>query len=121
MESTGFNQDDTISSSKGKDLKLIDLGSNILSIESDVNIRIGKRWTSIDRLSIIWKSDLSINHIYMNTKIENTKKTTKKPRQKTVGISFICGYKCVSACGVCVWVRMRVYVIVSIFVFIPSS
>ena len=43
-------------------LKLEDLftyhGSNISSTESDVNIRIGKALTVIDRLLIIWKSDL---------------------------------------------------------------
>ena len=31
------------------------LGSNISSTESDVNIRLGKLWTTIYRLSIIWK------------------------------------------------------------------
>ena len=39
-------------------------------------------------------------------KIENT----KKYRQKNVGISFVCGCKCVSVCGC---VRMRVCVIVT--------
>ena len=43
-------------------LKLVDqfiyLGSNISSNEGDVNICIGKAWTTIDRLSTIWKSDL---------------------------------------------------------------
>ena len=32
------------------------LRHNISSTESDINI--GKAWTAIDRLSIIWKSDL---------------------------------------------------------------
>ena len=58
-----FKQDGDISTLDGKPLKLVDqftyLGSNISSTESDVNIRIGKAWTAIDRLSIIWKSDLS--------------------------------------------------------------
>ena len=57
-----FNQNWVISF-RGKPLKLVDqfihLGSNILSSESDVNICIGKTWTSIDRLLTIWKSDLS--------------------------------------------------------------
>ena len=39
-------------------------------------------------------------------KIENT----KKYRQKTIGISFVCGRKCMSVCGC---VRIRVYVIVT--------
>ena len=35
------------------------LGSCISSTESDVNICLVKVWTASDRLSIIWKSDLS--------------------------------------------------------------
>ena len=46
----------------GNLLKLVGLftylNSNILSTESDVNIHIMKAWTAIDRLLIIWKSDL---------------------------------------------------------------
>ena len=46
----------------GKPLRLLDqfpyLGNNISSTESNVNIYIGKARTVIDRLSIIWKSDL---------------------------------------------------------------
>ena len=34
------------------------LGSNILSSESDVNIRVGKAWNAIDRLSTTWNSHL---------------------------------------------------------------
>ena len=44
-------------------LKSIDhfsyLGNNILSTESDAKLYLEKAWTAIDRLSIIWKSDLS--------------------------------------------------------------
>ena len=44
-------------------LKLADnftcLGSSVSFTESNVNIRLSKMWTAIDRLSIIWKSDLS--------------------------------------------------------------
>ena len=44
-------------------LKLVNhftyLGNNISSTESDVNKCIGKAWTAIDRLLIIWKSNLS--------------------------------------------------------------
>ena len=44
-------------------LKLLDqfiyLGSNISSTESNVNRCIGKPWIAIDRLSIIWKSNLA--------------------------------------------------------------
>ena len=52
-----------ISTLNGGLLKLIDkfiyLGSSISSTESDVNIRLAKTWTAIDRLLIIWKSNLS--------------------------------------------------------------
>ena len=49
-----------LSPPRDKPLKLVDqftyLGSNISSTESDVNLRIPKAWTAIDRLSITWKS-----------------------------------------------------------------
>ena len=52
-----------ISSLSGKPLQLIDhfiyLSRNISSTESNVNICLAKAWMAIDRLSIIWKSDLS--------------------------------------------------------------
>ena len=57
-----FNQDDTISSLNGKPLKLlnqsIQLGSNISSAESDVDLCVGKTWIAIDRLSAISKFDI---------------------------------------------------------------
>ena len=44
-------------------LKLIDkfsnLGSSVLSTEKDIDTRLTKVWTVIDKLSIIWKSDLT--------------------------------------------------------------
>ena len=59
-----FIQEEVIFTFRGKPLKLEDQftysGYNILSSECDVNIRIGKVWIAIDRLSIIWKSDLSL-------------------------------------------------------------
>ena len=43
-------------------LKLVDkftyLGSSVSSTEKDIDTRLTKAWTAIDRLSIIWKSDL---------------------------------------------------------------
>ena len=52
-----------ISTQSGEPLKLVDkftyLGSSISSTESDVDIRLVKAWNAIDRLSVIWKSDLS--------------------------------------------------------------
>ena len=35
------------------------LGSSVSSTEKDINTRLTKAWTAIDRLSIIWKSDLT--------------------------------------------------------------
>ena len=47
----------------GTSLKLVDkftyLGSKVSSTEKDINTRLTKAWTAIDRLSIIWKSDLT--------------------------------------------------------------
>ena len=34
-------------------------GSSILSTENDFNMRRAKTWNAIDRLSVIWESDLS--------------------------------------------------------------
>ena len=35
------------------------LGSNVSSTEKDIDTRLTKAWTAINRLSIIWKSDLT--------------------------------------------------------------
>ena len=47
----------------GASLKLVDkstyLGSSVSSTEKDIDTRLTKAWTTIDRLSIIWKSDLT--------------------------------------------------------------
>ena len=60
-----FNQNQTrdISTLTGGFLKIVDkftyLGSNVLSTENDINTPLGKAWFAIDRLSVIWKSNLS--------------------------------------------------------------
>ena len=58
-----FNQKGDISTLKNGHLKLVDkftyLGSNVSSTENDINTRLAKAWTAIDRLSVIWKSDLT--------------------------------------------------------------
>ena len=58
-----YNQTDDISTLDGTSLKLVDkftyIGSSISSTEKDINTRLTKAWTAIDRLSIIWKSDLT--------------------------------------------------------------
>ena len=58
-----FNQTGDISTLNGSSLKLVDnftyLGSSVSSTETDINMRLTKAWTAIDRLSVIWKSDLT--------------------------------------------------------------
>ena len=58
-----FNQTGDISTLNGSTLKLVDkftyLGSSVSSTETDINMRLAKAWTAIDRLSVIWKSDLT--------------------------------------------------------------
>ena len=58
-----FNQTGDISTLNGSSLKLVDkftyLGSSVSSTEKDINTWLVKAWTAIDRLSVIWKSDLT--------------------------------------------------------------
>ena len=58
-----FNQRGDISTLNGGPLKLgykfTYLGSSISSTENNINMRLAKAWTAIDRLSVIWKSDLT--------------------------------------------------------------
>ena len=58
-----YNQTGNITTLDGASLKLVDkftyLGSSISSTEKDIDTRLTKAWTAIDRLSIIWKSDLT--------------------------------------------------------------
>ena len=58
-----YNQTSDISTLDGTTLKLVDkftyLGSSVSSTEKDIDTRLTKTWTAIDRLSIIWKSDLT--------------------------------------------------------------
>ena len=58
-----FNQKGDITTLDGTSLKLIDkftyLGSSVSSTEKDIDSRLTKAWTDIDRLSIIWKSNLT--------------------------------------------------------------
>ena len=63
MEYMGFNQKGDISTLHGGSLKFVDkftyLESSVSFAENDITTRQEKTWTAIDRLSIIWKSDLS--------------------------------------------------------------
>ena len=58
-----FNQTDDISTLNGGSLKLVDqftyLGSTVSSTETDIDTRLAKAWVATDRLSVIWKSDLT--------------------------------------------------------------
>ena len=58
-----FNQIDNIFTLNGSSLKLVDkftyLESSVLSTKNDINTQLVKAWTVINRLSVIWKSDLS--------------------------------------------------------------
>ena len=61
MEYMCYDQTRDISTLDGTPLKLVDkftyLGSSIASTEKDIDMRLMKAWTAINRLSIIWKSD----------------------------------------------------------------
>ena len=58
-----FNQIGDISTLNDSPLKLVDkftnLGNSVLSTETDIKTRLAKAWAAIDRLSVIWKSDLT--------------------------------------------------------------
>ena len=58
-----YNQTGDITTLYGTHLKLVDkftyLGSSVSSTEKDIDMRLTKAWAAIDRLSIIWKSDLT--------------------------------------------------------------
>ena len=58
-----FNQAGNISTQDGTSLKLVDkftyLGSSVSSTEKDIDTRLTKTWIVIDKLSVIWKLDLT--------------------------------------------------------------
>ena len=58
-----FNQTGDIPSRNGNSLKLVDkfsfLGNSVSSIETDINTRLAKAFTAINRLSVVWNSDLT--------------------------------------------------------------
>ena len=57
------NQTGDISALNSSALKLIDkftyLGSSVSSTETDIDKQLAKAWTAIDKLSVIWMSDLT--------------------------------------------------------------
>ena len=58
-----FHQKGDISTLDGTSLKLVDkftyVGSSVSSTDKDIDTRLTKAWTAIDKLSIIWKSNLT--------------------------------------------------------------
>ena len=58
-----FNQAGDISTLEGTSLKLVDkftlLGSSVSLTEKDIDTRLTKVWTAINKLSIIWKSNMT--------------------------------------------------------------
>ena len=62
-EYTCYNQTGDISTLDGTPLKLVDkftyLRSSVSSTEKDIDTRLTKAWTAINRLLTIWKSDLT--------------------------------------------------------------
>ena len=58
-----FNQTGDISTREKTGRQLVDkfthLGSSVSSTKKDIDMRLRKAWTAIDKLSIIWKSDLT--------------------------------------------------------------
>ena len=57
------NQTGDISTLGGSSLKLVDkfiyLGRSVSSTEANIDAQLTKAWTAIDKLSVIWKSDLT--------------------------------------------------------------
>ena len=58
-----FNQRGDISTLNCCSLKLVDKftyrRNSVSSTETDINMRLAKAWTAIDKLSVLWKSDLT--------------------------------------------------------------
>ena len=58
-----FNQTGDVSTLGGSSLKLVDkfiyLGSSVSSTEKDIDTQLPTSWTATDRLSVIWKSELT--------------------------------------------------------------
>ena len=58
-----FNHIGNISTRGDSSLKLVDkftyLGSSVSSTKKDIDTRLTKAWTAIDKVSVIWKSDLT--------------------------------------------------------------
>ena len=91
-----LNQKGDISTLDGTSLKLVDkftyIGSSVSSTEKDIDTRLTKAWAAIDRLSIIWKSNLTdkMKHSFFQAAVVSillygcTTWTLTKPLEKKV-------------------------------------
>ena len=70
-----FNQTGDISTLNGSSLKRVDkftyLGSSVSSTETDIDTQLAKAWTAINRLLVIWKSDMTekMKHSFFQTAV----------------------------------------------------
>ena len=70
-----FNQTGDICTLNGSSLKLVDkftyLGRSVSSTEKDINTWLTKLSTAVNRLSVIWKSDLTdkIKHVFFQAAV----------------------------------------------------
>ena len=75
MEYMCFNQRGDVSTLNSSSLKIVDkftyIRSSVSSTETDINMRLAKVWTTIDRLSVICKSELNdkIKHSFFQAAI----------------------------------------------------
>ena len=93
-----FNQTGDISTLNGSSLKLVDKftyqGSSVSSTETDIDMLLTKAWAAINRLSFIWKSDLTdkIKHSFFHAVVVSillygctTWTLTKRQEKRLVG------------------------------------
>ena len=93
-----YNQTGDISTLDGTSLKLVDkltyLRSSVSSTEKDIDTWLTKAWTAVDKLSIIWKSDLTdkMKHSFFQAAVVSillygctTRTLTKRLKKKLDG------------------------------------
>ena len=59
------NAEGTITAQNGCDLEQVNdfnyLGSKIISLENDIQVRIGSAWSALNKLTLVWKSNLDVS------------------------------------------------------------
>ena len=91
-----FDQTGDIYILDGSSLKLVDkytyLGSSVSSTEKDIDTCLTKAWTAINKLSVIWKSDLTdkMKHNFFQVAVVSmlTKRLEKKQLHKNAVSNF---------------------------------